>query len=91
MPWIRGFLWDEENVAHVGRHQVSQDEVEEALTENPVILRGPDGRYLAYGRTANGRLLFAAYVQRPGGRIRVLTAREMTDKEKRFYRKKRRG
>lgn len=78
MPWIRGFLWDDENVAHVGRHQVSPDEVEEALMENPVILRGPDGRSLAYGRTVNGR-------------IRVLMAREMTDKEKRFYRKKRRG
>lgn len=69
----------------------SPDEVEEALTENSVILRGPDGRYLAYGRTANGRLLFAVYVRRPRGRIRVLTAREMTDKEKRFYRKKHRG
>lgn len=91
MPWIRGFLWDDENVAHVGRHQVSPDEVEEALTETPVILRGPDGRSLAYGRTVNGRLLFAVYVQRPGGRFRVLTAREMTDKEKRFYRKRRRG
>jgi len=89
MPWIRGFVWDDENVAHIGRHQVSPDEVEEALTGNPVILRGPDGRYLAYGRTATGRVLFAVYVQRPGGRIRILTAREMTEKEKRFYRKKR--
>jgi hypothetical protein len=91
MPWIRGFIWDDENVAHIGRHQVSPDEVEEALTGSPVILRGPDGRYLVYGRTAAGRLLFAVYVQRPEGRIRILTAREMTEKEKRFYRKKRKG
>ena len=56
-----------------------------------MILRGPDGRYLAYGRTAAGRLLFAVYVQRPAGKARVLTAREMTDKEKRFYRKKRKA
>jgi uncharacterized DUF497 family protein len=89
MPWIRGFIWDEENVAHISRHQVSPEEVEEVLTGDPVVLRGPDGRYLAYGRTANGRQLFAVYVSRPGGRIRVLTAREMTDKEKRFYRKRR--
>jgi uncharacterized DUF497 family protein len=62
MPWIRGFIWDEENIAHISRHQVSPEEVEEAL-----------------------------YVSRPGGRIRVLTARAMTDKEKSSYRKKRKG
>ena len=91
MPWIRDFIWDDENMAHIGRHQVSTDEVEEALTGDPVILRGPDGRYLAYGRMAAGRLFFAVYVQRPAGKARVLTAREMTDKEKRFYRKKRKA
>lgn len=89
MPWIRDFIWDDENVAHIGRHQVSTDEVEEALTAHPVILRGPDGRYLAYGRTAAGRRLFAVYVPRPGGKVRILTARDMTEKEKRFYRKTR--
>ncbi len=91
MPRIRGFISDEENVAHIGRHQVSPEEVEEALTGDPLILRGPDGRSLAYGRTANGRQLFAVYVTRPGGWIRILTAREMTEKEKRVYRQKRRG
>jgi hypothetical protein len=88
MPAIRGFIWDEANLAHISRHQVSAEEVEEALTGNALVLRGPDGRYLAYGRTVNGRQLFAVYVSRPGRLIRVLTAREMTDKEKRLYRKK---
>ena len=31
MPWIRGFVWDAENVAHIARHAVSPDEVEAAL------------------------------------------------------------
>lgn len=50
-----------------------------------------DGCHLAYGRTAAGRLLFAVYVQLPAGKARVLTAREMAEKEKRFYRKKRKA
>jgi hypothetical protein len=29
--------------------------VEEALVGEPLILRGPDGRYLAYGRAEHGR------------------------------------
>ena len=90
MPWIQGFLWDDENVGHIGRHGVSPDEVEEALSGNPLVLRGRDGRYLAYGPSLAGRYLFAVYVSRRGAGARVLTARDMTEKEKRFYRAKRR-
>jgi hypothetical protein len=71
MPSIRGFLWDDESVAHLARHAVSPDEVEEA----------PE----------NDRWVFAVYVTRPRGRIRVLTARDMTERERRLYQRKRRG
>jgi uncharacterized protein len=90
-PWIRGFIWDDENLAHIARHGVSPDEVEEALVEEPLVLRGPDDRYLAYGRTEHGRWVFVVCVTRPRGRVRVLTARDMTEREKRLYQRKRRG
>jgi uncharacterized DUF497 family protein len=90
-PWIRGFTWDDENLAHIAHHGVSPDEVEEALVEEPLVLRGPDDRYLAYGRTEHGRWVFVVYVTRPRGRVRVLTARDMTEREKRLYQRKRRG
>jgi uncharacterized protein len=91
MPWITGFVWDDENVAHIERHAVSPDEVEEALVGDPLVLRGPDDRYFAYGRTENGRWVFTVYVTRPRGRVRVLTARDMTERERRLYQRKRRG
>ena len=47
MPWIRGFVWDDENVAHIARHGVTPDEVEEVLVGDALVLRGPDNRYLA--------------------------------------------
>jgi uncharacterized DUF497 family protein len=50
-------------------HGVSPNEVEEALVDEPLVLRGPDDRYLAYGRT-DGRWVFVVYVARPLGRIR---------------------
>ena len=40
------------------------------------------------GRSANDHWLFAVYVTRPGGRVQVITARDMTDR--RLYRRKRR-
>jgi uncharacterized DUF497 family protein len=91
MPWIQGFIWDDENLAHIARHAVSADEVEEALVGEPLVLRGPDGRYLAYGRAEHGRWVFVVYVTRPRGRVRVLTARDMTERERQLYQRKRRG
>ena len=90
MPWIRGFVWDDENVAHVARHLVDPGEVEEALSRDPVVVRAPDARYLGYGTTIDGRLLFCAFSRKPRGRIRVITAREMTPRERRRYRRWRR-
>jgi hypothetical protein len=58
---------------------------------DPLILHGADDRYLVYGRTENDRWLFAVFVMRPRSRVRVLTARDMTEREKRLYRRKRRG
>jgi uncharacterized DUF497 family protein len=91
---IEGFVWDDEddpsgNVVHIAQHGVSPEEVEEALLADPFVLRGRDGRYLAYGRTADGRLLFIAFVMKAGGMVRILTARAMTDRERRLYLRKR--
>ena len=91
VPWIRGFIWDDENLAHIARHGLSSDEVEEALVGGPLVLRGPDDRYLGYGRTENGRWVFVVYVTRSRGRVRVLTARDMTERERRLHQSKRRG
>ena len=91
MPWIAGFIWDEENLSHIARHHVAPEEVEEALAAAPVVLRSRDERYLGHGQTESGRLLFVVYVRRPRGRIRVITARDMTESEKRWWRRRTRG
>ena len=42
-------------------------------------------RFLSMGVSATGRLLVVSYVERTGGRIRVISAREATRKERREY------
>ena len=91
---IRGFEWDREddpegNIAHIARHDVVPEEVEEALVDDPLVLRTGDGRYLAYGKTGDGRPLFVVLVSKAGGIVRPLTARAMTDAERRLYRRRR--
>ena len=48
---------------------MSPDEVEDALAEAPLVLRGPDDR--ADGRTEHDRRVFAVCVTRPRRRVRV--------------------
>lgn len=91
---IEEFQWDPPdgehgNTAHISRHGIRPEEVEEALTSNPLVLRGSDGRYLGYGKSADGRWIFAPFVETGKDLVRAITARPMTDGEKRLYRRKR--
>jgi uncharacterized DUF497 family protein len=81
------FEWDESNIGHVARHQYLPDEVEEVFAEGCHVRRSREGRYLAYGRTFAGRMTLAVFQRLPGRRVRVITAREMSEKERRQYRR----
>jgi uncharacterized DUF497 family protein len=88
---IEKISWDQDSVDHIGMHSISPEEVEEALfneDETPLILRGREGRYLSYGKTGGGRFLLivlTVYFRK----TRIITARDMTEKEKQHYRRRR--
>lgn len=67
------------------RHNVSALEAEQCFG-NRHTKRRVGNDYLLLGRTDGGRLLFLVYEQKPDGTVRVYSAREMTDKERRTYR-----
>jgi uncharacterized protein len=82
------FDWDEDNINHIARHNVTPQEIEELFERNPVEF--PDNpvdgeeRFLAYGITAQGRLLTVAYTERDG-KVRPITAWDMTRQERKDY------
>jgi len=87
---IENITWDENTVNHIARHAVSPEEVEEVLfndSDSPRIMRGKENRYLAYGKTNAGRFLLAVLII-SNRKTRIITARDMTDREKKFYRRK---
>ena len=89
--YIHAFDWDEKNEFHIAKHGVTIFEVEEViLCRKPFYQRGREGKYIAYGVTEEGRYLFMVFVIKGAGRIRVITARDMSEKEKHYY-KKRKG
>jgi uncharacterized DUF497 family protein len=87
---IENITWDEDTADHIARHAVSPEEVEEVLfndSDSPRIMRGKENRYLAYGKTNVGRFLLVVLII-ANRKTRVITARDMTDREKKFYRRK---
>jgi uncharacterized protein len=88
---INSFDWDERNENHIAEHGVAIFEVEETiLFGKPFYQRSREDKYIAYGVTEEGRYLFIVFVIKGSDRIRVISARDMDEKEKRHY-KKRRG
>jgi len=88
---LDGFEWDEGNLTkNWDRRQVSSAECEEVFLNVPLVLADDvmhsahEARYYALGQTNNGRLLFIAFTVR-GTRIRVVSARPMSGKERRIY------
>ncbi len=86
---ISGFEWDGKNEQHISRHSVMPYEVEEVFVENTIFRSTREGKMIAQGVTLSGRYLFVVFAWRNKGIVRVTTSREMTIKEKKYYKNKR--
>ena len=73
------------------KHRVTPEEVEEAICDDePICHKGTSNSYCVYGQAVSGRYLFIILKRiGKGARYKVLTARDMQDKEKRYYEKHR--
>lgn len=70
------------------KHSIPFTEVEEAcLSDRRHVRRGRQGLYKVFGRTAAGRYVLIVLVNLGGGSWKIVTAREMTDGERRLYSK----
>jgi len=64
------------------------NEVEEVFAGACKVRRGRQSLYIALGETLDGRLAFVVFRRLPGGLVRVITARDMDDNERRLFRRK---
>ena len=74
----------------MSKHQVSFDEAK-TVFDDPLYIDfyDPDhsedeDRYLIVGQSTRGRLLIVSYTER-GNSVRLISAREVTSKERRVY------
>ncbi|MBI4238311.1 MAG: BrnT family toxin [Deltaproteobacteria bacterium] len=89
---LKGFDWDVGNrTKNEKKHGVTSIECEEIFFNRPLIMAkaqlvAREERFAALGRTHGGRLLFVVLTIRKD-RIRVISARPMSRKERKLYEK----
>jgi hypothetical protein len=89
---ITGFDWDAGNARKNEAHGVSAADAEQVFFNQPLLLLQDEAhsivepRFHALGKTGTGRLLHVTFTLRgEGTRIRVISARDMHRRERRFY------
>jgi len=86
---MKSFVWNDNNIEHIGNHDVRPDETEEVFVSKYFLLKTRQGRYLVFGRTFSGRYLIVVFEFLEGVKdVQVITARDMNEEEKRLYRRK---
>ena len=92
---VVGFEWDEGNARkNAEKHDVSQAEAEQMFFNEPLVIApdlfhsGDEIRLHALGKTDEGRKLHATFTLRShGSKIRIISARNMSRKERNYYEK----
>ena len=88
---IAGFDWDDGNWPKCGKHGVSQEEIEEALTNQPAVMPDPypeEPRMRAIGKTGAERHVFVVFMLRDVDgqtKLRPISARYMHQEEIEYY------
>ena len=92
---IQDIIWIDVFIEKLWRkHKISTDEVEESLSVSPKIrfiekgdVKGEDV-YAAMGKSIGGRYLITFFIRKPGNRALIISSRDMTKSEKKYYEKK---
>jgi uncharacterized DUF497 family protein len=92
---LTGLVWLEDIVGKLlQKHQVQQQEVKELLSNLPRFFfvekghRRGENVYAALGQTDAGRYLIVFFVRTKDGRALILSARDMTDAERKRHERK---
>ncbi len=83
-------LWNEETIEHIWeRHHLSIEEVDEAFRDPEALIHtGKHRRQVIYGKTIGGRYLTIIIQPMSRKEARLITARDMTDSERKRYKRR---
>jgi len=84
-------IWPDDRVEHIARHGIEPEEADDVCFGISLVVHckatGRNPVYHVLGRTSAGRYLPCVVVQLPDGKAMPITARQMTDAERRRFRR----
>lgn len=84
---VKELVWDEYNVEHIKKHNVSKDEAETAVKNFIGHRKAKKGRYIAIGKSKD-RLISLVVEKKGPGIYYVVTARDSDKRERRIVNEK---
>jgi uncharacterized DUF497 family protein len=84
---IESLNWDDANIEHIARHQVTPAEVEDICFGSFIFTREASQRYILSGQSGSGRYLNVVIERIGKGVYRPITAFEMSEKYRRVYKR----
>lgn len=85
---IVSLVWDDANIEHIARHNVSPREVEDVCFGAHFCKKENSCRYILSGQSDNGRYLNVVIERIGRGLFRPITAFEMSESYKRKFKNK---
>lgn len=85
MIQIKKILWDDWNTEHIKKHEVTVYEVEEICSGKYKEQLTYSNRIMVLGRTIGGRALAIILSEQQNGEYYVVTARDMSKKERKKF------
>ena len=88
MIHLRRLRWDDWNIAHIARHDVTLEEAEEVCHGEFFLLQGKKRRIILIGPTRAGRMLALVLEHEGEGDYYPVTARPASRKERQWVRER---
>lgn len=86
---IESIILDDSTELHIARHGVEPYEVEEvSFDSKPFVFKSRKNRYIALGRTGNGRYLTIIFEYLGQNKAKIITARAMSESERKLYKRR---
>ena len=82
---VRQLVWDNWNINHIKKHKVKPEEVEQAIESKTKTLESYQKRLLVLEQTNKKRLLTFVLELVENKKYYLVTARDMSRKERRYY------
>ena len=88
---VQRLVWDEWNIAHIARHDVLPEDVEEVCHNDSIVSEKYNDRLRVIGLTGSGAILTVILAPESAGVYYVVTARPASRKARQLYRARKGG